>query len=191
MVPGVNLELLVLATGAGSLILSHVNDAGFWLVKQYFNMTVAETFKTWTAMETILSIVALGFIMLLSLVSVLGGIPTRSVGTISGRLHFSVVHRPSGKLWKTNPHTSSSATYSRRKSLFCHTNDLSPSTVEPAVGNMGVAGCKPLSTRPTQVYDRNMTFKPVDKSVVKLWKDWCRGRIYWPGAMHPDSSSRR
>lgn len=60
--------MLVLATGAGSLILSHVNDAGFWLVKQYFNMTVAETFKTWTAMETILSIVALGFIMLLSLV---------------------------------------------------------------------------------------------------------------------------
>jgi GntP family gluconate:H+ symporter len=68
MIPGVNRELLVLATGAGSLILSHVNDAGFWLVKQYFNMTVAETFKTWTAMETILSIVALIFIMLLSLV---------------------------------------------------------------------------------------------------------------------------
>jgi GntP family gluconate:H+ symporter len=67
MIPGVNRELLVLATGAGSLILSHVNDAGFWLVKQYFNMTVAETFKTWTAMETILSIVALGFIMLLSM----------------------------------------------------------------------------------------------------------------------------
>ena len=60
-------HVLVLATGAGSLILSHVNDAGFWLVKQYFNMTVAETFKTWTAMETILSIVALGFILLLSL----------------------------------------------------------------------------------------------------------------------------
>ncbi|MNR69502.1 Gnt-II system L-idonate transporter [compost metagenome] len=62
-----NRELLVLATGAGSLILSHVNDAGFWLVKQYFNMTVAETFKTWTAMETILSVVGLGFILLLSL----------------------------------------------------------------------------------------------------------------------------
>jgi GntP family gluconate:H+ symporter len=44
-----------------------VNDAGFWLVKQYFNMTVAETFKTWTAMETILSVVGLGFILLLSL----------------------------------------------------------------------------------------------------------------------------
>ncbi|EGH48625.1 gluconate transporter, partial [Pseudomonas syringae pv. pisi str. 1704B] len=60
-------ELLVLATGAGSLILSHVNDAGFWLVKQYFNMTVAETFKTWTVMETILSVVGLIFIMLLSM----------------------------------------------------------------------------------------------------------------------------
>jgi H+/gluconate symporter and related permeases len=58
----------VLATGAGSLILSHVNDAGFWLVKQYFNMTVAETFKTWSMMETILSIVGIIFIMLLSLV---------------------------------------------------------------------------------------------------------------------------
>jgi GntP family gluconate:H+ symporter len=66
MVPGVNRELLVLATGAGSLILSHVNDAGFWLVKQYFNMTVAETFKTWTTMETIISIVAIILIMILS-----------------------------------------------------------------------------------------------------------------------------
>ncbi len=68
MLPGVNRELLVLATGAGSLILSHVNDAGFWLVKQYFNMTVSETFKTWTAMETLLSVVGLVFILLLSLV---------------------------------------------------------------------------------------------------------------------------
>jgi GntP family gluconate:H+ symporter len=68
MVPGVNRELLVLATGAGSLILSHVNDAGFWLVKQYFNMTVTETLKTWTVMETILSVVGIIFIMLLSTV---------------------------------------------------------------------------------------------------------------------------
>lgn len=66
MVPGVNRGLLVLATGAGSLILSHVNDAGFWLVKQYFNMTVAETFKTWSMMETILSVVGIIFIMLLA-----------------------------------------------------------------------------------------------------------------------------
>lgn len=41
----VNRELLVLATGSGSLILSHVNDAGFWLVKEFFALTVAETFK--------------------------------------------------------------------------------------------------------------------------------------------------
>ncbi len=66
MIPGVNRELLVLATGAGSLILSHVNDAGFWLVKQYFNMTVAQTFKTWSMMETLLSVVGIIFIMLLS-----------------------------------------------------------------------------------------------------------------------------
>jgi len=67
-IPGVNRELLVLATGAGSLILSHVNDAGFWLVKQYFNMSVVETFKTWTAMETIISVVAIVLIMLLATV---------------------------------------------------------------------------------------------------------------------------
>lgn len=66
LVPGVNRELLVLATGAGSLILSHVNDAGFWLVKQYFNMTIVETFKTWTAMETIVSVVGIILIMGLS-----------------------------------------------------------------------------------------------------------------------------
>ncbi|BAL24040.1 GntP family permease [Azoarcus sp. KH32C] len=66
LIPGVNRELLVLATGAGSLILSHVNDAGFWLVKQYFNMTVTETFKTWTAMETIISVVGIVLIMTLA-----------------------------------------------------------------------------------------------------------------------------
>jgi GntP family gluconate:H+ symporter len=66
LVPGVNRELLVLATGAGSLMLSHVNDAGFWLVKQYLNMSVVETFKTWTAMETIISVVAIIFIMILN-----------------------------------------------------------------------------------------------------------------------------
>jgi GntP family gluconate:H+ symporter len=53
-------ELLVLATGAGALILSHVNDGGFWLVKEYFNMSVAQTFRTWTVLETIISLVALG-----------------------------------------------------------------------------------------------------------------------------------
>jgi GntP family gluconate:H+ symporter len=66
--PGVNRELLVLATGAGSLILSHVNDAGFWLVKQYFDLSVAETLATWTVMETLISVVALGLILGLSVV---------------------------------------------------------------------------------------------------------------------------
>jgi GntP family gluconate:H+ symporter len=58
--------LVVLATGAGSLILSYVNDAGFWVIKEFFNMTVPQTLKSWTAMETILSLVAFGLIMLLS-----------------------------------------------------------------------------------------------------------------------------
>ena len=63
---GVNLELLVLAMGAGSLILSHVNDGGFWFVKEYFNMTVPQTLKTWTVMETIIAVVALVFILVLN-----------------------------------------------------------------------------------------------------------------------------
>ena len=60
--------LLVLAVGAGSLFFSHVNDAGFWLVKEYFGMDVPQTLKTWSVMETLISVVALGFVLLLSLV---------------------------------------------------------------------------------------------------------------------------
>lgn len=63
--PGVNLELLVLAMGAGSLILSHVNDGGFWLVKEYLNLSVAQTLTTWTIMETVIAVVALAFVLLL------------------------------------------------------------------------------------------------------------------------------
>jgi GntP family gluconate:H+ symporter len=63
--PGVNRELLVIAMGAGSLILSHLNDGGFWFVKEYFHMTVPQTLKTWTIMETIISIVALVFVFVL------------------------------------------------------------------------------------------------------------------------------
>jgi gluconate:H+ symporter, GntP family len=66
--PTVNKELMVLATGSGSLILSHVNDAGFWLVKEYFGLTLPETFKSWTVMETILSVLGLVFSLLLGLV---------------------------------------------------------------------------------------------------------------------------
>jgi len=65
---GVSPELLVLATGAGSLILSHVNDGGFWLVKTYFNLTLSQTFKTWTVCETLISIVALLLTLALSAV---------------------------------------------------------------------------------------------------------------------------
>jgi gluconate:H+ symporter, GntP family len=66
--PNANIELTVLATGAGSLVLSHVNDAGFWMVKEFFNMTVPQTLKSWTVMETILSVTALIFILLISIV---------------------------------------------------------------------------------------------------------------------------
>lgn len=64
--PGTHAELLVLATGAGALMLSHVNDAGFWLIKEFFNMTVPQTLRTWTVMETIIGVAGLGFTIALS-----------------------------------------------------------------------------------------------------------------------------
>jgi GntP family gluconate:H+ symporter len=67
-IPGTNAELLVLSTGAGALVLSHVNDSGFWLIKEFFNMTVAQTLKTWTVAETIIGVAGLGFTLLLSFV---------------------------------------------------------------------------------------------------------------------------
>lgn len=60
--------LLVLAIGAGSLFFSHVNDAGFWMVKEYFGLSVGQNIKTWSVMETIISVVAGGLVLLLSLV---------------------------------------------------------------------------------------------------------------------------
>ncbi|MBZ4320583.1 GntT/GntP/DsdX family permease [Streptomyces huiliensis] len=60
--------LLVLSVGAGSVFFSHVNDAGFWMVKEYFGLEVGQTLKTWSVMETLISVVGLGFVMLLSLV---------------------------------------------------------------------------------------------------------------------------
>ncbi|MEU0051678.1 gluconate:H+ symporter [Streptomyces sp. NPDC006184] len=60
--------LLVLAIGAGSLFFSQVNDAGFWLVKEYFGLSVGQTVKTWSVMETIISVVGGGLVLLLSLV---------------------------------------------------------------------------------------------------------------------------
>ncbi len=63
---GINRELLVIALGAGSLFCSHVNDGGFWLVKESFQLTVTQTLKTWTVMETSIGLVGLGLVMLLA-----------------------------------------------------------------------------------------------------------------------------
>ncbi|MGZ7374436.1 GntT/GntP/DsdX family permease, partial [Streptococcus pyogenes] len=53
--------------GAGSVILSHVNDAGFWMFKEYFGLTVKETFLTWSLLETIISVSGIIFILFISL----------------------------------------------------------------------------------------------------------------------------
>jgi gluconate:H+ symporter, GntP family len=63
----VNPALVVLVTGTESLIASHVNNAGFWMFKEYFGLSMKETFATWTLPETINSVAGLGFILLLSL----------------------------------------------------------------------------------------------------------------------------
>lgn len=65
---GTDPALMVIATGSGSLIASHVNDAGFWMFKEYFDLTVKETLATWTVLETIISVVGLIGTLLLSLV---------------------------------------------------------------------------------------------------------------------------
>jgi Gnt-I system high-affinity gluconate transporter len=61
----VNANLMVLSIGAGSLMFSHVNDTGFWLFKEYFNLTVKETLRSWSLMETIVSITGLAGVMIL------------------------------------------------------------------------------------------------------------------------------
>jgi len=62
--PNINKELLVLSMGAGSLILSHVNDSGFWFVKEYLGMDVPQTLKTWTVVETGIAVVAIILILI-------------------------------------------------------------------------------------------------------------------------------
>jgi GntP family gluconate:H+ symporter len=66
--PTVRPELLVIAMGAGSLVLSHVNDGGFWLVERYVRLTVPQTLRTWTLMTTLISLTALGLIFLIAAV---------------------------------------------------------------------------------------------------------------------------
>lgn len=63
----VNVELMVLATGAGSIIASHVNDTGFWIVKESFGLSMKETFGTWTVLETLISVFGLVFVLVLSI----------------------------------------------------------------------------------------------------------------------------
>lgn len=63
---GVNAELMVLAIGSGSLMFSHVNDGGFWLFKEYFNLSVRDTLKTWTVMETIVGVMGLIGVLILN-----------------------------------------------------------------------------------------------------------------------------
>ncbi len=65
--PGINRELLVLSLGFGSLFLSHLNDGGFWIVKETLGLTVGQTLRTWTVLETIIGVVGLGFVLLLGM----------------------------------------------------------------------------------------------------------------------------
>lgn len=64
---GVSPELMVLAAGAGSITFSHVNDAGFWIYKEYFNLTIGQTLKTWSVMVTIISVVGLAGVLILDM----------------------------------------------------------------------------------------------------------------------------
>ncbi|MGZ4658275.1 MAG: GntT/GntP/DsdX family permease, partial [Blastococcus sp.] len=63
-----HVSLLVLAIGSGSLFFSHVNDAGFWLVKEYFRVSVVQNLKTWSAMETLISVTGLVLVLAVGLV---------------------------------------------------------------------------------------------------------------------------
>lgn len=60
---GVNPSLMVLSVGAGSLMFSHINDTGFWLFKEYFNLSIGETIRSWSLMETIVSLMGLMMVL--------------------------------------------------------------------------------------------------------------------------------
>ncbi|WP_262919402.1 GntP family permease [Niabella hibiscisoli] len=63
----VNPELMVLSIGAGSLMCSHVNDTGFWMFKEYLGLSLKDTFRSWTVMESVIGIAGLGGVLLLDL----------------------------------------------------------------------------------------------------------------------------
>ena len=60
-------NLMVLSVGAGSLMFSHVNDGGFWLFKEYFNLSIKDTIRSWSLMETIVALVGLGGVLVLNI----------------------------------------------------------------------------------------------------------------------------
>jgi len=63
---GADPVMIALAIGAGSLAASHVNDAGFWMFSEYFDLSVKDTFKVWTTLETVISIVGLLMVLLMN-----------------------------------------------------------------------------------------------------------------------------
>jgi Gnt-I system high-affinity gluconate transporter len=65
--PGVSPELMVLAVGAGSVFGSHINDSGFWMFKEFFKLSLKQTFLSWTVMETLISIIGLIGVLILNL----------------------------------------------------------------------------------------------------------------------------
>ncbi|HUR57578.1 MAG TPA: hypothetical protein VM029_07705, partial [Opitutaceae bacterium] len=65
--PEINRELLVVSLGFGSLVVSHLNDGGFWIVKDCLGMTVGQTLRTWTVVETIIGVVGLGLVLLVGM----------------------------------------------------------------------------------------------------------------------------
>ena len=87
-----NLALVTLATGAGSSICSHVNDAGFWMIKEYFGLSMKETFSTWTILSTITSVVGLGFILLLDTSLTISIILIISISLVA--MYFSIFNQP-------------------------------------------------------------------------------------------------
>ncbi len=66
--PSINPNLMVLSIGAGSLAFSHLNDGGFWLFKEYFNLSIKDTIRSWSLMETIISVMGLAGVLVLNLV---------------------------------------------------------------------------------------------------------------------------
>lgn len=64
--PGVDANLMVLAIGAGSLMFSHVNDAGFWMYKEYFNLSIRDTLRSWSVMETLVAVLGIIGVMILN-----------------------------------------------------------------------------------------------------------------------------